>query len=52
MKMLNTCHLLGIAARLGRPLKWDDQKEQIIGDDQANAMLARPYRDGYEIEGV
>ena len=52
MKMLNTCHLAGIAARLGRPLKWDDQEEQIIGDDQANAMLARPYRDGYEIEGV
>ncbi|MEM6779037.1 MAG: Gfo/Idh/MocA family oxidoreductase [Planctomycetota bacterium] len=50
MQMLNVCHLAGISARLGRELKWDDANEQIIGDDQANAMLARPYRAGYEIE--
>ncbi len=50
MKMLNICHLAGIAARLGRTLQWDDQAEQIVGDEQANAMLARPYRAGYEIE--
>ncbi|MEM7476324.1 MAG: Gfo/Idh/MocA family oxidoreductase [Planctomycetota bacterium] len=52
MKMLNTCHLAGIAARLGREIKWDDKAEQIVGDEQANSMLARPYREGYEIEGV
>lgn len=52
MKMLNTCHLAGISARLGRSLTWDDKTEQIVGDEQANAMLARPYRTGYEIEGV
>ncbi|NBW96803.1 MAG: gfo/Idh/MocA family oxidoreductase [Planctomycetia bacterium] len=50
MKMLNICHLAGISARLGRSLKWDDAVEQIVGDEQANAMLARPYRKGYEIE--
>ncbi len=50
MKALNTCHLAGICARLGRTLKWDGKNEQIVGDDQANAMLARPYRDGYAIE--
>ena len=43
-------HLAGIAARLGRSLKWDGKKEQIIGDEQANAFLSRPYRAGYEIE--
>jgi predicted dehydrogenase len=52
MKMLNTCHLAGIAARLGRSLKWDDKAETIVGDEQAASMLARPYRKGYEIEGV
>ncbi len=52
MKMLNICHLAGIAARLGRSLTWDDASEQIVGDEQANAMLARPYRKGFEIEGV
>ncbi|MEM9366362.1 MAG: Gfo/Idh/MocA family oxidoreductase [Planctomycetota bacterium] len=50
MEMLNVCHLTGISARLGRDLKWDDTAEQIVGDEQANSMLARPYREGYEIE--
>jgi hypothetical protein len=50
MKMLNICHLAGISGRLGRSLKWDDAAEQIVGDDQANAMLSRPVRQGYEIE--
>ena len=50
MKMLNICHLAGISARLGRSLRWDDAAEQIVGDEQANAMLARPIRKGYEIE--
>jgi len=49
MQMLNICHLAGIAGRLGRDLNWDDKTEQIVGDEQANAMLARPYRDGYAI---
>ena len=50
MKMLNICHLAGIAARLGRSVAWDDAAERITGDEQANAMLVRPYRKGYEIE--
>jgi predicted dehydrogenase len=50
MRMLNICHLAGICARLGRKLEWDGKTETIKGDDQANAMLARPYRAGYEIE--
>jgi hypothetical protein len=50
MRMLNICHLAGISARLGRGLKWDDAAERIVGDEQADAMLARPYRQGYEIE--
>lgn len=49
MRMLNICHLTGIAARLGRGVKWDDKTEQIVGDDMANSMLKRPYREGYEI---
>ncbi len=52
MRMLNICHLAGISARLGRSLEWDDAAERIVGDDQADAMLGRPVRQGYEIEGV
>jgi len=44
------CHLANIAMRLGRPLKWNPTKEHFIGDDEANGMLAREYRKGYEIE--
>lgn len=50
MEMLNICHLAGIAARTGRALNWDDKNEQIVGDEEANAMLSRPIREGYEIE--
>ncbi len=50
MQMLNICHLAGISARLGRDLKWDDENEQIVGDDQANSFLKRDYRKGYEIQ--
>jgi predicted dehydrogenase len=50
MEMLNLCHLAGISARFGRPLKWDNTKEEIVGDDQANEFLVRPYREGFEIE--
>ena len=50
MDMLNLCHLAGISARFGRDLKWDAKNEVIVGDDQANAFLSRPYRKGYEIE--
>ena len=50
MEMLNVCHLAGISARLGRELKRDAATETIVGDDQANGMLKRDYREGYEIE--
>lgn len=50
MRGLNLCHLAGISGRLGRGLKWDSTSEQIVGDDAGNAMLARPSREGYEVE--
>ena len=50
MRMLNICHLVGISARFGRPVNWDDKNEIITGDDQANAFLKRSYRQGYEID--
>lgn len=50
MRMLNICHLAGICGRLGRKIEWDAATETIKGDDQANSMLKRAYRAGYEIE--
>ncbi|MFI5381498.1 MAG: Gfo/Idh/MocA family protein [Tepidisphaerales bacterium] len=37
-------HLGDISIRLGRPIKWDPAKEQIVGDEEAGKMLDRPMR--------
>jgi predicted dehydrogenase len=37
--------LLGmISLKVGRSLRWDGAKEEIVGDDEAAALLRRPYR--------
>lgn len=38
------CHVSNIAMKLGRPLVWDPVAEQVINDDEANALLAPPMR--------
>ena len=52
IQTLNTCHLCAIAARLGRPIKWDPKAEKIVGDNQAAAFFARQPRKGFEIPNV
>lgn len=39
-----SCILANVALQLGRTLKWDAQRQQVIGDDEANRMLLRKYR--------
>ena len=39
-----TCHLGNLATRLGRSLKWDEQKGEIAGDPAANRWLHKEYR--------
>lgn len=39
------CHLGNMATRLQRVLHFDPQAEQIRGDDEANGLLRRQYRD-------
>jgi predicted dehydrogenase len=43
------CHLVNICRAVQRKLKWNPKKEQFVGDDQANALLSRPRRKGYEL---
>ncbi len=44
-----TCHLVNLSIRLGRPLKWDSEKESFIGDAEADAWLTREQRKGFEV---
>jgi predicted dehydrogenase len=38
------CHLANISLRTGRKLRWDADKEEIVGDREASSWLERPYR--------
>jgi predicted dehydrogenase len=48
----NTCHLGNIAYRLGRKLVWDAEAEKFKDDNEANAMLAREPRKGFELPKI
>jgi hypothetical protein len=45
---MTTCHLANISIRLGRKLKWNPKKEQIVGDSEANQWQSREQRKGFE----
>jgi len=39
-----SCILANMSQQLGRTLTWDPEKQLIVGDDEANKLLKRPYR--------
>jgi len=41
---VTVCHLSNIAYWLGRPIKWDPEKREIIGDSEASRWMDRPKR--------
>ncbi len=43
-RSVSVCHLGNISIRLGRPIRWDPAKEEIIGDEEASRWLRRPMR--------
>ena len=42
-----SCLLANISMKTGRPVVYDPQKREIVGDPEANALLRRPYRQPY-----
>ncbi|MCB9782034.1 MAG: Gfo/Idh/MocA family oxidoreductase [Candidatus Omnitrophica bacterium] len=46
------CHLANIAVRTGRTIQWDNDKEQIVGDDEANKLVSREYRDPWKLPTI
>jgi predicted dehydrogenase len=45
----SVCHLSGIAEKLGRAIRWDPVKEEILGDPIASRLLDRPRRAPYAL---
>ncbi len=39
-----SCILANLSMRLGRSLSWDAENQRVVGDDEANKLLRRPYR--------
>jgi len=39
-----SCILANLSMRLNRTLAWDAQDQRVIGDEEANRLLRRPYR--------
>jgi predicted dehydrogenase len=46
-----SCILANLSMQLGRSLTWDAEKHRVVGDDEANKLLQRPYRKPWEHPG-
>ena len=44
MPSTTLCLISDIAMRLGRKLRWNPEREEFVGDDEANRLLARSMR--------
>ena len=51
-RSISVCHLVNITRDLNRKLQWDPEKEQFVGDDEANKLVDRPRRAGFELPEV
>ncbi len=40
-----SCILANLSMKVGRSLTWDAEKQQVVGDEEANKLLRRPYRE-------
>ena len=47
-RSVSTCHLGNIAMKVGRTLKWDPEAERFPSDNDANQLLKRDQRSGFE----
>jgi len=39
-----SCILANVSMQLGRSLQWDPAAQRVVGDEEANRLLRRPYR--------
>jgi hypothetical protein len=43
------CQMANVAARTGRVIQWDPEKEEIVGDAEASRTLIRPFRERWKV---
>ena len=48
-RSVSVCHLGNISCKLGRPVNWDPAAERFVSDPEADALLSRPQRPGFEV---
>ena len=51
-RTVTVCHLANIARELARPLEWDPDRERFVDDPEADRLLVRPRRAGYELPNL
>ena len=44
------CHLANISMKLGRALRWDEQRQDVVGDTEASQLLTKEYRSPWDRE--
>lgn len=44
-RSMSACCVANVCKRLDRPVKWDPVKEEFPGDEEANRLRSRPYRE-------
>ncbi|MGN6544107.1 MAG: Gfo/Idh/MocA family protein [Aureliella sp.] len=49
VRSVNACHLANIALLTGRKVVFDPAKQQFVGDDEANGLVSRKKRSGFEV---
>lgn len=45
-----SCHLANLSMKLGRTLRWDARKQDVIGDREASRLLTKEYRAPWDRE--
>jgi predicted dehydrogenase len=49
-RVATVCHLANLSLRLGRRLRWDAEREDVVDDAEASRLLTRPYRAPWDAE--
>ena len=51
-RSVSICHLVNITRELGRKVIWNPDTEEFVNDAEANRLVRRPRRRGYELPSV